>query len=83
MPMKVATGTSLAIIFLNSLLAFSAYATVVNLDWVFTAQFVGPALLGLAVGMALSRKLATERIEQLFQAAIVLVTILTILQEWQ
>ena len=82
MPMKVATGTSLAIIFLNSVLAFSAYATVVQLNWIFTAQFVATALIGLAVGMALNRKLPTERIEQLFQAALVLVTIVTILQEW-
>jgi uncharacterized protein len=81
LPMKIATGTSLGIIFLNSLLAFSAYTKVISLDWSFTAQFVGVAVLGLGAGMVLSRKLATERIEQLFLAAVVLVTVLTILQE--
>ena len=81
LPMKVATGTSLGVIVLNSALAVGAYSQVVSLNWSFTAQFVGVALIGLAAGMALSRKLKSERIEQLFFGAVALVTAFTIFQE--
>ena len=81
LPIKTATGTSLCVIFINSAIAVGAYSQVVSINWSFTAEFVVSALLGLLLGMALSRKLDTGRIEQIFFVAVALVGAFTIVQE--
>ena len=50
LPMKKATGTSLAIVAVNSMVGTLKYSQSVSLDWSFTGGFVGAALGGLFVG---------------------------------
>lgn len=81
LPMKVATGTSLWVIAINSFLGMLAYSQAVTLDWTFVGQFVAAALLGLLAGLRAGRQMAGEKVQRLFVLALVLVAVLILLQE--
>lgn len=82
LPMKEATGTSLAVIAINSLFGMASYSQATTLDWVFTFQFVGSALAGLLLGLAMGRKVESRTTERIFFAAVVSVGLYTLVAEF-
>lgn len=82
LPMKEATGTSLAVIAINSLFGMASYSQATTLDWAFTFQFVGSALAGLLLGLAMGRKVESRMTERIFFAAVVTVGLYTLLAEF-
>lgn len=52
-PMRLAVGTSLLVIAMNSASGFAGYLGSVHIDWVFLAGFTGAAVAGALAGTAL------------------------------
>lgn len=81
MPMKEATGTSLLVIAINSMVGLGAYSLVLSLDWLLAARFTGAALLGLGVGQLLGRRFEAARLQKIFGALLVLMVVFVVIQE--
>jgi len=82
LPMKKATGTSLLVIALNSMVGMGAYAQTVSLNWGFVAGFAGAAAFGLVVGMRASRRIEDSRLQKLFALGLLLVSGYVIFREF-
>lgn len=80
--MKRATGTSLVVITVNSLVGALAYSGHIALDWVFTLKFALVAVMGLLVGVGWAQRLSEERLKFWFAALLTLVLLYTIGQEF-
>jgi uncharacterized membrane protein YfcA len=81
LPIKDATGTSLAVIAFNSLVGMVSYSQALELDWRFTLEFVAAALAGLLGGLAIGRKVESRTTEQAFLAVLVAVGLYTAIHE--
>jgi uncharacterized membrane protein YfcA len=55
MPMRQAIGTSLLVIAMNSASGFVGYLGTVQIDWAFLAGFTAMSVVGLLIGINLSR----------------------------
>lgn len=82
LPMKKATGTSLVIIAINSVVGTVSYSQTVSLDWSFTASFVVWALVGLVTGMQFSHRINEAKLKGIFTGLLALVCCYTALQEF-
>lgn len=66
LPMKTAVGTSLVIITINSLIGFLFSLHAFEINWSFLLSVVGFALVGIFIGMALSKKINGARLKPAF-----------------
>ncbi|MCE7054647.1 sulfite exporter TauE/SafE family protein [Algoriphagus sp. AGSA1] len=67
MPMKLAVGTSLFIIAFNSLLGFAGYVSSgVPIDWTFLFLFTGLAVVGIWLGILLSKRIKGSKLKIAF-----------------
>lgn len=82
LPVKKATGTSLAAISLNSLMGVNLFASGDLLQVRFTISFTSAALLGLWVGLAAGRQAEPGTVKRFFVGAVVMVAITTVIQEF-
>lgn len=82
LPMRTATGTSLVVICVNSLVGALAYSTTVSLDWTFTALFAGAAVAGLIVGTRWGETVSENRLKQLFATLVALACVYTVAKEF-
>lgn len=82
LPMKEATGTSLAVIAITSFIGMVSYSQSMTLDWSFTLQFVGSSLVGLFVGLSLGSKVESETTERIFFATLLCVGVYTLVSEF-
>ena len=83
LPMKEATGTSLLVSAINSLVGLVTYSQVLELDWTLAGKFTGGALLGLFVGQALSRRMEASSLHRLFGWFLLAVAGLVLALEWR
>lgn len=81
LPMKMAVGTSLAIIAAKSLIGFSGELGSANIDWRFLLTVSGFAIVGIFVGMALSKKIDGDRLKPAFGWFVLVMGIYIILKE--
>jgi signal transduction histidine kinase len=65
-PMKQAIGTSLLVIFLNSVAGFLGYFGRVALDWQLMVSFMVAASLGIAAGAYLVRFVRAKHLQKAF-----------------
>lgn len=65
-PMKEAVGTSLLIIFCNSVSAFLGYINQVELDWLIISTFTLAASTGIMAGAYLSKIIKAQYLQQAF-----------------
>ncbi len=65
-PMKQAVGTSLFVIFLNSITGFFGYLGLVVIPWVFLGQFILAAGIGIIIGTLLVKKIPGEKLKKIF-----------------
>ncbi|TBN00418.1 sulfite exporter TauE/SafE family protein [Hyunsoonleella flava] len=65
-PMKKAVGTSLIIITINSLIGFVGDVQTLNIEWTFLLIFTGIAILGIILGVFLSRFISGEKLKKSF-----------------
>jgi len=81
MPMKVAVGTSLVIISLNSLIGFLSSMDNAVIDWKLLTTISGIAIVGILIGSQLSRKIDGQRLKPAFGWFILIMGIYIILKE--
>ena len=82
LPVKKATGTSLAAIALNSLTGVSLFASGDLLQVKLTIAFTSAALLGLGVGLTAGKDAEPATVERVFVSAVAVVALTTIAQEF-
>lgn len=66
LPMKVATGTSLLIMSVNSLIGFTGDAMNFNIDWSFLLVITGLAMGGIFIGSWLATKVENHQLRKAF-----------------
>lgn len=65
-PMKKAVATSLFIISMNSILGFLSTMTMVKHDWVFLLSFTALSVVGIFVGIGISKRMDGRKLKPLF-----------------
>jgi uncharacterized membrane protein YfcA len=81
LPMKKAVATSLIIIVFNSLIGFLGSITSTKIEWNFLLLFTAFAVIGIFIGMYLSKKIANEKLKPLFGWFVLLTGIYIIIKE--
>ena len=67
LPMKNAIATSLMIIAIKSLLGFTGdLSTTLNIDWTFLITFSAFSILGMRIGLYMSKFIEAEKLKKLF-----------------
>lgn len=80
-PMKVAIGTSLVIISLNSLIGFFSSMDAVKIDWKLLATISSIAIVGIIIGSQLSKKIDGKKLKPAFGWFILVMGIYIIVKE--
>ena len=81
LPMRLATGTSLLIIFINALGGIASYGTYLSFDAAILAPFVIGAIVATIGGEALSRHMSAARLRITFASVLILVGGFTLAQQ--
>lgn len=79
-PMKMAVGTSLLVIALNSLSGYLGHHGQGAVPWAFVARFTGVAVVGILAGTALVHHIPTRALKRAFAALLVVIGALIL---WQ
>lgn len=80
-PMKIAIGTSLVIISLNSLIGFFASANNLAIDWKLLLTISSIAIVGIIIGSQLSKKIDGKKLKPAFGWFILVMGIYIIIKE--
>lgn len=80
-PMKVAIGTSLVIISLNSLIGFFSSMDAVKIDWKLLATISSIAIIGIIIGSQLSKKIDGKKLKPAFGWFILVMGMYIIIKE--
>lgn len=80
-PMKVAIGTSLVIIALNSLIGFFSSVKNVEIDWKLLSTISSIAIIGIIIGAQLSKKIDGKKLKPAFGWFILVMGIYIIVKE--
>lgn len=81
LPMKEAVGTSLVIIAAKSLIGFLGESSETIIDWLFMIQVTLFAILGIFIGMALSKKIDGDKLKPVFGWFVLIMGIYIIIKE--
>lgn len=65
-PMKKAVGTSLIIVTINSLIGFMGDVQTLDIEWVFLLTFTGISIIGIILGVFLSKFITGEKLKKSF-----------------
>lgn len=79
--MKKAIGTSMMIISINSLLGFVSTKNSVGINWQFLLIFTTLAVLGMLIGIAISKKIDGKKLKPIFGWFVLIMGILILLKE--
>ncbi|HRO42716.1 MAG TPA: sulfite exporter TauE/SafE family protein [Flavipsychrobacter sp.] len=81
LPMKEAVGTSLVIIAAKSLIGFFGESGETIIDWIFLAKVTAFAIVGIFIGMALSKKVDGSKLKPAFGWFVLVMGIYIIIKE--
>ena len=81
LPMKNAVATSLIIIVFNSLIGFLGSMATTKIEWNFLLLFTAFAVIGIFIGMYVSKKIANEKLKPLFGWFVLITGIYIIIKE--
>ena len=81
LPMKKAVATSLIIIAFNSLIGFAGSVGGTQIEWIFLLQFTSFSVVGIFVGMLLSKKISNEKLKPAFGWFVMITGIYVIIKE--
>ncbi len=79
--MKKAVATSLAIISINALIGFVGSISNIEIDWYFLLRFTFFSVIGILVGIYLSKKISNEYLKPVFGWFLLLIGIFVLFQE--
>lgn len=82
LPMKLAIGTTLLIIAINSLFSFLASYASVCIDWSLLLKFSSGAVLGILAGIKLSSKISSAYLKKIFGCFVMCVAFYTIYKQF-
>lgn len=71
LPMRLAVGTSLPVITVNTLSGFLGYVGTVAIDWELVAWFTGFAAVGTVIGTVTSKRVPQRHLRQVFGVLLV------------
>lgn len=80
-PMKKAVGTSLIIITINSLIGFLGDVQTLEINWAFLLSFTAIAILGILLGVFLSKYISSQKLKKGFGFFILIMAIYIINKE--
>jgi uncharacterized membrane protein YfcA len=81
-PLKIAIGTSLAIVSINSLIGFSGdLMRGISLDWLILIPFLFLSLFGIFLGTFVAKKIHPKHIRQLFGVFVILMGLTIMINE--
>ena len=80
-PMKKAVGTSLIIVSINSLIGFIGDVQTLTIEWQFLLIFTAIAILGITLGVFLSKFISGEKLKRSFGYFILIMAIYIIYKE--
>jgi uncharacterized membrane protein YfcA len=80
-PMKKAVGTSLIIITINSLIGFLGDVQTLEINWAFLLSFTAIAILGILLGVFLSKYISSKKLKKGFGFFILIMAIYIINKE--
>lgn len=80
-PMKIAIGTSLFIISLNSMIGFFSSMNKVHIDWNFLRTISVISIVGIIIGTELSKKINGKKLKPIFGYFILIMGIYIIIKE--
>lgn len=80
-PMKIAIGTSLFIISLNSMIGFFSSMNKVHIDWIFLGTISVISIVGIIIGTELSKKINGKKLKPIFGYFILIMGIYIIIKE--
>jgi uncharacterized membrane protein YfcA len=81
LPMKEAVGTSLVIIAAKSLIGFMGEGSETVMNWPFLGTVSAFAIIGIFIGMSLSKKMDGEKLKPLFGWFVLVMGIVIIVKE--
>lgn len=81
LPMKEAVGTSLVIIAVKSLIGFFGESGETIIDWIFLAKITAFAIVGIFIGMALSKKIDGSKLKPAFGWFVLVMGIYILIKE--
>src|SRR5690606_5918535 len=81
LPMKEAVGTSLVIIAAKSMIGFFGESGDTFIDWIFLSKVIAFALIGIFIGMALSKKIDGSKLKPAFGWFVLVMGIYIIIKE--
>lgn len=81
LPMKEAVGTSLVIIAAKSLIGFFGESGETIIDWIFLAKVTAFAIVGIFIGMTLSKKIDGSKLKPAFGWFVLVMGIYIIIKE--
>ncbi len=79
--MKRAVATSLFIIALNSIIGFLSTMSIVKHDWVFLLTFTALSVVGIFIGLAISKKMDGKKLKPIFGWTVLVMGIFIIVKE--
>ncbi len=77
-PIKAATGTSLLVITVNSVIALAAHHHAMDPNWMILIELVPPALLATYLGVQAARKMSPQTLRHMFGAFVILLGVLIV-----
>ena len=82
LPMKKAVGTSLMIIAIKSLIGFTGdLSTSLNIDWVFLSSFSALSIIGMGIGLYLSKSIEGAKLKKAFGYFVLLMAVFVLIKE--
>jgi uncharacterized membrane protein YfcA len=81
LPMKEAVGTSLVIIAAKSLIGFFGESSETTIDYIFLTKVTAFAIIGIFIGMALSKKIDGSKLKPAFGWFVLVMGIYIIIKE--
>jgi uncharacterized protein len=82
LPMKKAVGTSLIIVTINSLIGFTGDLQNIEIDWFFLLTFSSFTIIGVLIGIFLSKFISGKRLKKGFGWLILIMAIYIIFKEF-
>jgi uncharacterized protein len=82
LPIKEAIGTSLLIIAAKSLIGFSGEISQINIDWLFLAIITALSIVGLFIGVVLSKKVDGDKLKPAFGWFVLVMGVYILLSEF-
>jgi uncharacterized membrane protein YfcA len=80
-PMKKAVGTSLIIVTINSLIGFIGDVQTLDIEWAFLLIFTGISILGIIVGVFLSKFVSSSKLKKSFGVFVLLMAVYIMYKE--